>query len=438
MKKVLVAGLWHQGVVAAACLADWSYEVVGIDADDERIKNLNLGKAPIFEPGLDDLLTSGLSKNRLVFSKGSSEQISEAEVILITHDTPVDENDISDIECVFKSMEYLIPHVSNEVIFHVTAQIPVGTCNKIMELIKSRRPELKFSIAYSPENLRLGQAINLYRTPMLPVIGVNEQIDFEILKEFYSPAQVNWQSCDIRTAEMLKHALNTFLGLSITFANELGNLCDKLSVDGHRLAQLLRLEPRIGSKAMLVPGLGFSGGTLARDIQTLKQLGRDVGIETTLLDGLWIANQRQNKLIVNKLVDHFNGSLNGTVICMLGLTYKPDTSTLRRSAALELISDLIECGAYIKASDPMADREELMAHKIFEFYECAFDAMDGADVLILVTPWSEYKLLDFQEVRRKMRGRLVFDAGNLWSDSKIGLAGLHYANIGGGKLFGVC
>lgn len=436
MNKVLVVGLWHQGVVAAACLTDWGYEVVGIDFDDQKIQTLNSGTAPIFEPGLDDLISSGLLSKRLSFSRGLPEQIKDAEVILISHDTPVDDDDISDLSGVFESIEYLIPHLSNEVILHVTAQIPVGTCDHFIELIKSRRPNLKFSIAYSPENLRLGQAINLYRTPMLPVIGVNEEKTFELLRQFYAPAKADWQYCTLRTAEMLKHALNTFLALSITFANELGNLCDKFEVDGHRLAQLLRLEPRVGAKAMLMPGLGFSGGTLARDIQTLKHLGKKVGIETVLLDGLWAANQRQNKLVADRLIEYFNGSLKGVVICVLGLTYKPDTSTLRRSAALELINDLVGAGAQVKASDPMADREELKEHKNFQFFEKAVDALMGADVLLLVTPWAEYKKIDFQGVRKLLSGDLVFDAANLWKCSDVEDSGLTYANIGGGKLLG--
>ena len=336
----------------------------------------------------------------------------------------------------FSSIGYLIPNLSDGVLIHITAQVPVGTCDEIFDLIRNERPSLIFRIAYSPENLRLGQAISLYRTPMLPVIGTNEAYTFELLKEFYSQAKVEWQSCSLRTAEMLKHALNSFLALSITFANELGNLCDKIGVDGHRMAQLLRLEPRIGSKAMLMPGLGFSGGTLARDIQTLKMLGNRIDIETVLLDGLWEANQRQNKLVVRRLLEYFGGSLSHLRICVLGLTYKPDTSTLRRSAALDIINDLVKAGAQVSASDPMADRLELESYKHFEFHEDFLEAVSGADLLILVTPWGEYKNIDFQHIKNKMKGKLVFDTANLWKDSEIESFGLSYINIGGGKVIG--
>ena len=436
MKNVLVVGLWHQGIVAAACLADWGYNVIAIDPDSNKISELNQGKAPIFEPGLNELLNQGLVAKRLMFSRGEPLQIKGAEVVLIAHDTPVDANDISDLSGVFEAVEFILPHLSDGVVIHITAQVPVGTCDQISVLIKIKRPSLKFSLAYSPENLRLGQAINLYRTPMLPVIGSDSQQALEVLENFYSHANVKWQFCSLRTAEMLKHTLNAFLALSITFANELGNLCDKIGVDGHRLGQLLRLEPRIGAKAMLMPGLGFSGGTLARDVQTLRGIGKIANLDMLLLDALWNVNQHQNKLVLRRLNEYFKGFLVNKKICVLGLTYKPDTSTLRRSAAIEIIDDLLAAGAEVTASDPLADRQELRSYKQFQFYESASEALVGADVLLLVTPWSNYKNLDFIDARNKMAGKLVFDTANLWRETEVTGAGMDYINIGGGKLFG--
>ncbi len=436
MKNVLVVGLWHQGVVAAACLADWGYKVTGLDNGLGRISRLNKGNAPIFEPGLDDLIQQGIRNKKLEFYTEYNSKIENPDIVLIAHDTPVDENDVSDLSSVFKSVEDLVPHLQDRIVIHVTAQVPVGTCDQIATLISHIRPNLKFHLAYSPENLRLGQAINLYRTPMLPVIGSDDSETFKILERFYSKANVEWQFCTIKTAEMLKHALNTFLALSITFANELGNLCDKIGVDGHRLGKLLRLEPRIGTKAMLMPGLGFSGGTLARDVQTLRAVGERVSIDTGLLDALWSANQLQNKLVPRRLKDYFEGSIKGKKICVLGLTYKPDTSTLRRSAAIQIIDELVSEGAIVVASDPMADREELKSYKQFEFFETASGAWSGADALLLITPWIQYKNLNFVEIKKNMSGNLVFDTASIWKEADIAESGLEYMNIGGGKLFG--
>src|SRR3989338_5973043 len=185
---------------------------------------------------------------------------------------------------------------------------------------------------------------------------------------------------------MVKHGLNAFLGMSIAFGNELGNICDEVHVDGKRVAEVLRKEPRIGSKAMLFPGLGFSGGTIARDIQTLRGIAITKKLGTPLLDGIWTANEKQNKIIVRKLKQHY-ASLSGKKIALLGLTYKPETSTLRRSAALEVISMLKKEGAIIQAHDPKADRKEVKKYKQFTFFEDVYAALKGADACVVITPW---------------------------------------------------
>lgn len=432
MENVLVVGLWHQGIVAAACLADWGYKVLGVDVNKEVIKSLRSGRAPIYEPHLDELLAKGLQSNNLSFSIISQDCAQNANVVLIAHDTPVDANDLSDLEPVFSDIKNIAGHLSDGVVVHITAQVPVGSCDQIIEIIKSINPKLKFLLAYSPENLRLGQAIERFKKPMLPIIGSDNVDAYNFLSNFYKSCQVEWQFCSLRTAEMSKHALNAFLATSVTFANELGNLCDEVGADGHRLAQLLRLEPRIGSKAMLMPGLGFSGGTLARDIQTLRQIGKNFILPTTMFDGVWAANQHQNQLVVRKLSKYFGAKWPGINICVFGLTYKPDTSTLRRSASIEIISELVKCGAHISSSDPMADREELKELSYLNFYEDPIAAARGADALVLITPWNSYKDLNFNELSKAMRGKLILDTANLWNRESVQAAGFEYINIGGG------
>jgi UDPglucose 6-dehydrogenase len=232
---------------------------------------------------------------------------------------------------------------------------------------------------------------------------------------------------------MTKHALNGFLGVSISFANELGNLCDEVGADGHRLAEILRLEPRIGPKAMLFPGLGFSGGTLARDLQTLRMLGNQHHVDTPMLDGVWISNQAQNDMVVHRLKGLFSNKLKGRRIAVLGLTYKPDTSTLRRSAALEVIDGLVRAGANVSASDPRADPGELQALTAFRFFEDPYDAVEGADALVLMTPWKQYKDLDFEDIKTRMRRPVVFDTANMWSAGDLIQRGIEYLDIGRGR-----
>jgi UDPglucose 6-dehydrogenase len=326
----------------------------------------------------------------------------------------------------------IAPHLADGVVLYVTAQVPVGTCDRIGRIVREANPSLEFGVAYSPENLRLGQAIDRFRHPALPVIGADDPATLDRLEPLLAPLGVEWVRVGLRTAEMTKHALNAFLATSICFANELGNLCDEVGADGRRVAEVLRLEPRVGPKAMLLPGLGFAGGTLARDLQTLRSLGDRSGLETPLLDGAWESNGRQNQLVVRKLEKVF-GDLEGVRAAVLGLTYKPDTSTLRRSASLEIIGDMAGRGMIVAAHDPKADRAEVAARRDFRFAEDAYAAVEGADVLVLITPWPEYKSLDFARVRRLMAGKLVIDTANLLDARELQGLGFTYLDIGRGR-----
>jgi UDPglucose 6-dehydrogenase len=318
------------------------------------------------------------------------------------------------------------------VVLYVTAQVPVGTCDRVAEIVAERNPSLRFGVAYSPENLRLGQAIDRFLHPALPVIGSDDPATLDRLEKLLALLHKKWERVGLRTAEMTKHALNSFLATSICFANELGNICDEVGADGQRIAEVLRLEPRIGSKAMLFPGLGFAGGTLARDVHTLRSLGDASGLETLLLDGAWESNRLQNGLVLRKLKKAFS-SLEGVRAAVLGLTYKPDTSTLRRSASLEIIADMVREGVRVSAHDPKADRAEVASHTDFRFFEDVYKAVEGADTLVLITAWPEYRSLDFARVRGLMSGDLFIDTANMLDVGKLQAAGFRYLDIGRGR-----
>jgi UDPglucose 6-dehydrogenase len=432
---VCVIGLWHQGIVGAACLADLGYSVVAADHDEGKVDRLNGGRAPLYEPGLDELLAAGLASGRLRFSADVAGSVVGRPYVLLMFDTPVNDRDESDLSEVLATAGEIAPHLSDGVVLYVTAQVPVGTCDRIAGIIREANPSLQFGIAYSPENLRLGQAIERFRKPPLPVIGADDPATLDRLEPLLAPLGVDWARVDLRTAEMTKHALNAFLATSICFANELGNLCDEVGADGRRVAEVLRLEPRVGSKAMLFPGLGFAGGTLARDMQTLRSLGDRSGLETPMLDGAWESNVRQNRLVVRKLRKAFGGrGLKGVRATVLGLTYKPDTSTLRRSASLEIIAEMTGEGMIVAAHDPKADRDEVAARREFRFDEDPYAAAEGADVLVLITPWPEYKSLDFARVRRLMAGGLVLDTANLLDARALQGSGFTYLDIGRGRV----
>ena len=424
--KVAVIGLWHQGVVGAACLADLGYDVLAADTDRERIDRMTEGKAPLYEPGLDELLRRGLDSRRLQFTTDLSAAVRGRPNILLMFDTPVDDNDDSDLGEIRAAVSAIAPHLEPDAVILVTAQVPVGTCDEIQQM--TRR-----AVAYIPENLQLGQAIERFRTPPLPVVGADDNATLDRIEALLSSLPVQWQRVSLRTAEMTKHALNSFLAVSICFANELGNLCDEVGADGRRLAEVLRLEPRIGAKARLSPGLGFSGGTLARDMQTLRKLGDRNGIETPLLDGAWVSNQRQNRTVIHKLKQNLGENLRGRRIAILGLTYKPETSTLRRSAALEIAGELIREGADVWASDPRASRDELSAYPGLHFVENPYDAIRQGDALVLMTPWKQYRELDFEAIRSGMTTPLLIDTANLWNADDLISLGFLYIDIGSGR-----
>ena len=270
MNKICIVGIWHQGAVAAACLADLGYRVVGVEQDQTRVQNLNAGKAPLFEPGLDDLLSKGIKSGNLSFTTSLMDGLSETHDVLIMFDTPVDENDEIDLSGIFTTAHEMARYVLPESLLVVTAQVPVGTCRQIAKIIQEANPKAAFGIAYIPENLRLGQAIDRFLHPPLPVIGADRAETLDRVEKLLSVLPVSWMRVDLQTAEMTKHALNAFLAVSVCFANELGNICDAVGADGIKMAQALRLEPRIGSKAMLFPGLGFSGGTWPATCELFK------------------------------------------------------------------------------------------------------------------------------------------------------------------------
>ena len=434
MKKLGIIGLWHQGIVGAACMAKVGYEVIAYDRNEERIAVLNQGKSTIFEPGLDELLSCGVNEKRLSFTTDVSKVVCECQDIMVMFDTPVDEDDNLDLSEIFDTMKKIAPDLKDDCLLYFTAQMPVGTCDIIREIIEKENPKASYNIAYSPENLRLGQAVDRFLHPALPVIGADNDATYNRVVDLLSPLNTEWKQVNVRTGEMVKHALNAYIGLTICFGNEIGSICDEVGADGHKIAQVLKLEERVGKKAMLAPGLGFSGGTIARDIQTLRKLGDAHNLDTILFDGVWDANRSQNSIVIRTLKKLF-GNLEGTPITVLGLTYKADTSTLRRSLSLEIVQALLKENADIKTNDPKADRNELSQYNGINFCEDPYEAIKGSKALLLITAWKDYKNLDFNKVKDSMgENPVIFDVSKFWNGDELEKLGFNYITIGSGKM----
>jgi UDPglucose 6-dehydrogenase len=429
--NLCVVGIWHLGSIYSACLPELGYHVTAVDADPEKVTRLNQGIPPLFEPDLGSQILKNIQQKRLIYTTDLEAAAKYSNIIFITYDTPVDENDEVDLTCIYQTITSLTPWLQEHSIIIVSSQVPVGTCNKIKTQITQKRSQLDFDVAYVPENLRLGQAISRFMNPELLVIGADNQATFNKVSEILSPICCPKLQMNLKSAEMTKHALNAFLATSISFANELGNICDCVGADFLKVAQALRLDSRIGPDALLKPGLGFSGGTLARDIRVLQKVGAEHDYPAELVTAVFRVNQKQNRTVSIKLKELF-GCLEGLTFSVFGLTYKPGTSTLRRSAAIEIIKTLEAEGAKIKAYDPQADLSELKTYT-FKFFTDPFLAAQQSQALIFITEWPEFKRLDFTKIKAAMKTPLIIDTQNMFDGAALEQLGFIYLGTGRGK-----
>jgi UDPglucose 6-dehydrogenase len=431
-EKVCIIGIWHLGSVFSACLADAGYSVIGVDNDPKTVANLNKGIPPIFEPGLEKLVKRNLNAKRLNYTTDIGLALNGSKFVLLTFDTPVNERDEVDLSPIIALNIPLSRQMEKGVVVIVSSQVPVGTCERMKSAIIEENSSLDFDIAYSPENLRLGKAIECFQRPGRIVIGANSEITLDRVEKFFGVIDAPCIRMNLRTAEMTKHALNAFLATTISFGNEIGNICDEVGADAFKVAEALATDDRIGPKLPLKPGLAFAGGTLARDLKALKKLGKELDYPAYLINAVLRLNKEQNKVIVKKL-EKICGPIRHLKIGVLGLTYKAGTSTLRRSAAIEIIKYLTDGGAAVRAFDPKASPDEVKRHKGFEFCVNAYAAAKASDALLILTEWPEFKELDFNKIKSDMRKPVIIDGKNLLDGDLLLKQGFIYSGIGRGK-----
>ena len=407
--KVATIGIWHLGAVTSACFAAYGHKVIGIDPNKEVVTNLNKGIPPIYEPSLAEMIKSSVKKSNLSFTTDFMSGLNDSDYVAITFDTAVNEDDTPDLSQILHSIAQSIPYLKNGVLLIISSQVPLGTCEQIKSTIKKQRPSLNFGIACIPENLKLGEAISRFNSPDLLIIGTENSEDFEKARILYGFVNGQVLNVNLRTAEMVKHAINAFLACEVSFSNELGNFCDSFGVDWSSVANALHRDRRIGKDALLRAGLGFGGGTLARDVGVLRRLGKQAATDTALLDAIIEINNKQNRIISRKLRLIF-GRIKGLKIGVLGLTYKPGTSTIRRSASIDIISELVSQGAKIKAYDPKASFEKSATGTDFERCKSAEEAAESSDAILVLTGWPEFKDIDFKKLKPKMLNPVIIDA----------------------------
>jgi UDPglucose 6-dehydrogenase len=428
--KVCVLGLWHLGCVSAACLASGGHQVVGLDFDEEVIKNLMIGKPPLSEPGLEDLIRKGLQTGLLHFTLSPADAVRDSQIIWVTYDTPVDDDDKADVEYVIERVSHLFPYLENGQEVLISSQLPVGTTKRLEALFAKARAGVEVSFSYSPENLRLGQAIDAFTYPDRVVIGLRSDKSRTTFAELLAPFTDHFEWMSVESAEMTKHALNAFLAASVSFMNEIAAVCEEVGANAKEVERGLKSEPRIGPKAYLSPGGAFAGGTLARDIAYLTQLGSEYEIPLHLLPAIRASNDSHKEWPCRQLA-RLLGELRGKTIAVWGLTYKAGTDTLRRSSALELCRWLLEQGAQVQAYDPAVKNLPEEYARVRLCNSPAQAAM-GANALVIATEWPDFRMVSLDEALLKsMHTPIVLDPNRYLATSFESLPGVTYVAVGG-------
>jgi UDPglucose 6-dehydrogenase len=426
--RVAVYGLWHLGSVTAACLASAGHRVVGLDPDERVAADLQRGQPPLHEPGLADLVRAGLEGGNLSFTTQPAVALGEAEVLWVTFDTPVNERDEADVASVRAQLEAVGGAIRPGTLVLISSQVPVGFTRALEQDWRGKG----LGYAYSPENLRLGKALESFRQPERVIVGVRAPSHRAVLATLFAPfcQRIEWMS--VESAEMTKHALNAFLATSVTFINELARLCEAVGADAKEVERGLKSEGRIGPRAYLAPGAAFAGGTLARDVRFLTDFGRRFQVGTPLFEGVLASNELHKGWVQGK-VRQLLGAAAEPVVAVLGLTYKPGTSTLRRSASVELCAWLRGLGAQVRAHDPAVGALPEELRHVIQLCASPRETLTGADLAVVATEWPDYRELRPEQLLEVMRRPQVIDQNHFLAGGLAGDARLTYVATGKGS-----
>ena len=415
--------------MTAACLAQGGHDVTGLDFDASVVDGLVSGRPPLFEPGLEDLVKAGLAAGRLRFTTDPAQAVGTADVVWVAYDAPVDDEDQADVDYVVERVIRVFPHIRDGTLLLISSQLPVGTTRLLEERFAAGSRARGVGFGYAPENLRLGKAISVFTQPDRVVAGVRVDADRERVTELLRPfnPRIEWMS--VESAEMTKHALNAFLATSVTFINEIAALCERVGADAIEVERGLKSEARIGPNAYLSPGGAFAGGTLARDVVFLSQLGQVHGVGTHLLSSIKTSNDAHRHWAEQRL-SRLLGGLADRTIGVWGLTYKPGTDTLRRSSAVELCQWLHAQGARVRAHDPAVRVLPTGLAAQLELTDSAAAAADGASALVVATPWPEYRTIAPSDIAARMVRRLVLDANRFLGETLGKHEDIEYVSVG--------
>jgi UDPglucose 6-dehydrogenase len=430
--NICVIGVGYVGLVTGACFAEFGIKVTCVDNDREKITGLQQGKIPIYEPGLEELVLKNIREQRLQFTDNLEEGVKHSLVVFIAVGTPSDKEGRADLRYVKEVAEAIGRTMDGYKIIVTKSTVPVGTGQLISRIVKqNQKKKHPFDIVSNPEFLREGSAIEDFMHPNRVVIGAQSDQAVAIMKDLYSPLyliETPFVITGVETAEMIKYASNAFLATKISFINEMANICERVGADVHQVARGMGLDQRIGPK-FLHPGPGFGGSCFPKDTQAIVQLAQSLDYEFEIVKAVLKVNQRQKQIMVDKIVTVV-GPLKGKTLGVLGLTFKPNTDDIRDAPALTIIKKLGALGARIQTYDPAGMPEARKVLKKVEFKEDLYGAGQGADALILITEWNQFRNIDWGRMKGLLKRPLVIDLRNIYDPVKMHKQGLTYYSVG--------
>jgi UDPglucose 6-dehydrogenase len=431
--RVAIIGSGYVGLVTGACFSDFGHVVSCVDKDAAKIERLKRGEIPIFEPGLDDIVERNVKGGRLSFTSETQTAVSAADIVMLAVGTPARRGDgLADVSFVMEAARDLAPALRGGAVVVTKSTVPVGTSDEVEALIRKARPDLDFSVASNPEFLREGAAIEDFKRPDRIVVGVQDERARRLMRELYRPLFINETPIlftDRRTAELTKYASNAFLATKITFINEIADLCEKVGANVQDVARGMGLDRRIGSK-FLHAGPGFGGSCFPKDTTALTAIARNSGAPMSIVEAVVAANEARKRHMAEKVVAACGGSVRGKKIAILGLTFKPNTDDMREAPSLVIVSVLAEQGAGIMAYDPagMAEARKLMPD--LKTAPDPYSCMQGADAVVIITEWDEFRALDLDRMRASLRTPVIVDLRNIYKAAEVGE--FTYVSIGRG------
>lgn len=430
--RVAMIGTGYVGLVTGACFSEFGVNVICVDRDEDKIKSLQDGVIPIYEPGLDDLVAGNIKADRLSFTTELATAVDGSDAVFIAVGTPMGADGHADLSHVYGAAEQVALAMNGYTVVVIKSTVPVGTGEAVEEIIKKARPDADFDVVSNPEFLREGSAINDFMRPDRVVIGTSTERAQSVMRDLYRPLfliETPILFTQRQTSELIKYAANTFLATKITFINEIADLCEKVGADVHDVARGIGLDGRIGGK-FLHPGPGYGGSCFPKDTLALVHTARDVGSPLNIVEAVVEFNDQRKAAMAGRIVDACGGSVEGKTIAVLGLTFKPNTDDMRDSPSLDIVPGLIKAGATVRAFDPEGMDEAKKMLDGVEWCEDSYQTMADADAMVIITEWNEFRALDMERIKSLLKAPLMVDLRNIYNPEEMVEAGFDYHCVG--------